>query len=171
MSQTMPNQSAKCLRWRLRQDEGQNLVEYAFVLIISLLMMFGIVEFSRALYAYHFVDHAARETARWAMVNGSDCTGDGSCGAPASASDIQAYVTSIAPPGIDTGSDCGGACLTATATWEAPPGAVATTCAAPLNSPGCVVQVQVSYKFKFVIPIISTAAVTMSSSSEMVIAH
>jgi hypothetical protein len=39
------------------------------------------------------------------------------------------------------------------------------------NYPGCTVEVQVSYKFNFIFPLVRTTPVTLSSSSEMVIVH
>ena len=38
--------------------------------MVFMSMLLGIADFSRALYAYHFVSHAAREAARYAMVRG-----------------------------------------------------------------------------------------------------
>jgi TadE-like protein len=171
-------------------DRGSSLVEYAIVCVISLTMLFGVIDFGRALYAYHFVSNAARTAARWAAVNGSTCGTDGSCTAPVSCSsgscstcpsgctpasqtDVQDYVQMIAPPGINTGSaDCGGsACLSTTATWQAPQWTSANPCVSPLNSPGCTVQVQVSYVFNFLVPLVHKGSITMSSTSEMVIAH
>jgi Flp pilus assembly protein TadG len=164
--------------WRLRQDEGQNLIEYAVVLIFTMLMLFGIMDFGRALYAYHFVSYAAREATRWAAVNGASCADDSSCNGgtyttatgtfmmnsgPASPADIQNYVTGhLVPPGINPAK------VTAVATFTAPPGSPASC---PSNNDGCTVEVHVQYVFNFVAPIISTATVTMSSTSEMVIAH
>ena len=162
-----------------RAEKGNTLIEYALTLIVFLLMMFGIVDFSRALYAYHFVSSAARQATRWAAVNGQTCADDGSCNGTAPmnngtalASDIQNYVANITPPGIDPTK------VTTTPTWTAPTGSpdICTVAVAGLGGPypkypGCTVEVEVQYKFNFVAPIISAATVTMSSTSEMVIAH
>jgi Flp pilus assembly protein TadG len=146
---------------RLKKDEGSTLVEYAVVFILLITMVFGIIGFGDALYSYSFVNHAAREATRWAAVNGANCKTDSSCGAPAKASDVQTYVTNIAPPGIDSSK------VTATATWPSSTGVCSTTS----NAPGCKVNVQVSYSFHFNVPLIRTSALTLSSSSEMVISH
>jgi hypothetical protein len=71
-------------------------------------------------------------------------------------------------------TDCGGSpCLVTTATWQAPQWTdlSQTPCAAPLTSPGCEVQVQVRYNFNFLVPFVHSSSVTMSSTSQMIIAH
>jgi Flp pilus assembly protein TadG len=50
---------------RFRQtDTGQTLVEFAMVLPLMLILMFGIVDFGRAFYVWLTVTNAAREGAR-----------------------------------------------------------------------------------------------------------
>lgn len=177
---------AKHLLAIFRRDEGQNLVEYALILIASLMLLFGIVEFSRALYTYHFVSHAAREGARWAMVNGATCSCDSSCtytpcdnATPnyggATEADVQNYVTTnLLPPGINSSritvsAPCGvkGSSGSGTVCADS-----AASCPSAFpNYPGCTVQVKVEYRFNFIAPIVSVPPITMSSTSEMVIAH
>lgn len=159
---------------RVRGDDGNGLVEYALVFMVFISIVLGIMDFSRALYTYHFLSNVARDATRWAAVNGSACgaqspsnpSGDNSCNGvggmnngPASLSDIKNYVTNITPPGVDPTK------LTTNPSW---PGA--GTCAGQ-NNPGCPVEVQVNYQFNFVVPFISTAPLTLSSSSEMTILH
>jgi len=133
-----------------RRQAGATLVEWAFVFMLLLLLFFGISGFGHMLYVYHFVDHAAKEAARYASVRGATCgtltnssgqaVGDSSCIAANSASstagpttqtDISQYVVNITPPGIDTTSGgCGGSpCLTATVTW--PPQGTGTSDPSP----------------------------------------
>jgi Flp pilus assembly protein TadG len=160
---------------KLKGEDGNNLVEYALVFMFFMSMLLGIVDFSRALYSYHFLSNAAREATRWAAVNGAACgapsssnpAGDNSCNGvggmnngPASESDIQTYVTKITPPGVDSTK------LTTTASWPGS-GAVCSV----VNNPGCPVDVQVSYNFTFVVPFIRTTPLTLSSTSEMIIVH
>lgn len=160
-------------------DDGQNLVEYALVLILSLVLIFGIVDFSRALYTYHFVSHAAREGARWAMVNGANCSCDSSCSFGACGSggaakaDVSTHVTTtLIPPGITSSRvtvtvPCGTSDTDICTDSTTPPCPTAIP-----NAPGCIVQVQVSYSFNFLFPGYTKAATTtFSSTSEMVIAH
>ena len=152
-------------------------MEYAFILMIFMTMLLGIMEFGRALYAYHFVSNAAREATRWAAVNGATCGpppgGDNSCIAgygmntgPATQTDIQNYVTNHTPLGIDPSP----AKLIATATWPVQVSGP-TICTTTQNAAGCTVQVQVSYSFNFIFPFVHTSPLTLSSTSEMVIVH
>lgn len=53
--------------------DGQNLVEFALVVPIFLLFLFGTLEFGWLLYVDHQVTNAAREGARWAAVHGTRC--------------------------------------------------------------------------------------------------
>jgi Flp pilus assembly protein TadG len=168
----------------LRKDEGSNLLEYGLVAILFLTLIFGIMGLGQMLYSYHFVVHAAKEATRFAAVHGSTCTSDGSCTAAASPSDtapVTDFVTSITPEGIASSQ------VTVTPTWPCTSAAAAAACTTAcysavtegvpphtttigpaLNYPGCTVQVQVSYNFTWLFPM---SPVTLSSSSQMVIAH
>jgi Flp pilus assembly protein TadG len=165
----------------IERDDGSTIVETTIALTVFFLMLFAIVEFGRALYAYHFVSNAAREATRFAAVHGKTCNTDadgGSCtptGGPASPGNptpINDFVSTITPPGIDPTK------VTTTPAWpveaDSPTicGAAVTGIGGPYpNYPGCTVQVQVSYVFDFLVPLVHTGSVTLSSTSEMVIAH
>jgi len=181
-----------------RSETGAALVEYAFIVILFLSLIFGISGFGHALFAYHHVNEAAKEATRYAAVRGANCTKDqdgGSCQAsnsasgvagPTSQSDIQAYVASITPPSVDPTK------VVATATWPGPGsppicfhdvtlpnGTVVPK--APDKSPGCTVVVTVAYPYIMNFPLLPVSTTTTSpctqagfclvSSSEMVIAH
>src|ERR1700722_17088172 len=128
--------------------------------------IFGVIEFGRALYTYHFVSYAAREASRWASVRGRSCKVYGSVACPASAADVDDYVTSITPPGIDKNS----ASLLVDTEWVAPPGH-GNNCGAYPKNPGCSVQVTVIYNFKFILPFMPSSTYAMKSTSEMVISQ
>src|SRR4029077_17627636 len=64
---------------KLMGEDGNNLIEYAFVFMFFMSMVLGIVDFSRALYTYHFLSNVAREATRYASVRGSTCNDDSSC--------------------------------------------------------------------------------------------
>jgi Flp pilus assembly protein TadG len=150
---------------RLKGEEGTDLVEFAIMSILLMTLLFGIAGFGHALYAYHFVSNEAREATRWAAVNGSTCTDDGSCAATATGGDIQTYVRNHTPPGIDSTQ------VNAVTTWNPAGSNGPTTCSTTPKAPGCTVEVQVTYNFQFVFPLISTSPLPLSSTSEMVIAH
>ena len=129
----------------LRDDErGAEIIEFAIVSILFLMLAFGVMEFGRAIWMYGTVAHAAREGARFAIVRGSD---SGRTAVPA---DVTSHVAQIA--GGMTG-------LTVTTTWDD-----------PAKDPGSVVQVQVDKDFQPALPIVNLGSFTLSSTSRMVIA-
>lgn len=147
---------------RCAMDErGQNLVEFALVLILALTIIFGVIDFARALYAYEFVAHAAREGTRYAMVRGAQCQ-QTDC----SMTGIQTYVKSLANNiGLDPSAMADPQVTWPSASYNNP------SCATTYNNPGCVVQVQVTYNFKFIFPFLPTITYPMISTSQMVIAQ
>jgi Flp pilus assembly protein TadG len=167
-------------------ETGSTMVEFALVCVLFLTMLFGIIDFGRALYDYHFVSNAARDATRWATVNGSTCADDSSCNGtggmnngPVKKADVQTYVKNLAiAAGLNTNSTgCGGsACLTTTAVCGVSDASncadsVPGTCTTTYDAPGCAVKVQVSYKFNFLSALVNKSSITLSSTSEMVIAH
>jgi hypothetical protein len=56
---------------RRQRDSGQELVEYAIVFPVLMLMLLGIIEFGRIIYSYNAISNAAREGARYAVVPAS----------------------------------------------------------------------------------------------------
>jgi Flp pilus assembly protein TadG len=192
----VPRRAPRRLR-QLKREAGGSLVEYALVFIVCMTILFGIIGFGHMLYAYHFVDHAAKEATRWAAVNGSTCNsdaayssnGNGSCTAPvtcpaagcaactsgcasATTTDITNYVKMITPLGLDSSK------INVTPSW---PGDGTTFCTGTQNGPSCPVQVQVGYAFHFIVPLLPGVSTTtapcanpgicLSSTSQMVIAH
>jgi Flp pilus assembly protein TadG len=175
------------------KQRGSTLVEFAFVIITFTTFLFGIIGFGHALYTYHFLNHEAKEATRWAAVNGSACNSDSSCNGtapmnsgPASASDIDTYVRSHVPTGINgaVGADAASTRLAVNVAWTAPSGSPPICTAATgavANAPGCTVSVTVSYAFKFILPLLPTtttvtgpctaAGLCLSARSTMVIAH
>ena len=146
-------------------ERGSALVEDALVILLLLTLLFGIIGFGHALYTYHFVANAAREATRWASVRGSTCTAlTGGC--PAAASDVQTYVSNVSGMGLK------GSSITATTTWlPSPSASYAPPCATTANAPGCVVQVQVVYQYKFFFPLLPPTGFNMQSTSQMVISQ
>jgi len=162
-------------------DRGSSLVEFALVLTILFMLIFGIMDFSRAVYAYNFLSSAASAGARYAIVRGAACT-TWTTACPASASDVTNYVQGIVPAGIQvtstatcpaSASTAAGA-LTVCASWpgKAGNGSACSQTGGKTNTPGCVVQVQVQYAFKFSLPFLPrTSTYSMTANSQMVIAQ
>jgi Flp pilus assembly protein TadG len=158
----------------LRSEEGANLVEFAFSLGIFLAVTIGIIMLCMALFTYEYVDFAAREATRWAIVRGNQCSISSSsmkyC--DATSTDIQTYVQGLNYPLINTNK------IQATAQWlqvsyskTSPPVASWTLCSDQCNSPGNEVQVLVSYPYTMTIPFAGSYSFTISSSSTMVISQ
>jgi Flp pilus assembly protein TadG len=147
---------------RLRNEDGQSVLETALSAIAVLTLFLGVMEMCLALYAYHFVSEAAREGTRYAMVRGSSCSGFPSA-CPALASDVQDYIKGLGFPGIDASA------MTVTTTWPTT-GSSCTPSSLPCNNPGNLVQVTVQYQFS--IPFVpSSNTLTMTSTSEMAISQ
>lgn len=134
--------------------------ETAIVMAVLLAVMFGIIDFGRALYTYGFVAQSAREGARFAIVRGSQCDSTKVSPCPASSSDVQTYVRGLSIGATNASN------ISATLTWPSCPGAVTGT-----NSPGCVAKVTVTYPFAFIAPFVSTGSINLTSSSQMVISQ
>jgi Flp pilus assembly protein TadG len=166
-------------------EQGSTLVEFALVSTLLCTLMFGIMEFGHAMYAYHFISNAAREATRYASVRGSTFAGTAcsnpppvaySCEAQGGASgDITAYVNSIVAPGIyvNKNASSGTAGYLGVSTKWNPSGAPGTCPATPSGgeNPGCFVQIQVTYTYGFTLPFVSkdVSSITMTSTSETMI--
>jgi len=138
------------------RQRGASMVELALVATVFLMLIFGIMDFGRALFTYHGVADAAREGSRWAMVRGSTCPAAACPSGAATSSDIQTYVRSR------NGTLMTPSNITVTATWSG-----GGTCGAAHPDPGCVVAVTVTYPFHYAE--LSFADVTMTSTSKMYI--
>jgi hypothetical protein len=56
----------------IRKEEGQSLTEFALVLPLLLLLICGILDFGRVMYAYLHLNMAAQETVRLAGLGKAD---------------------------------------------------------------------------------------------------
>lgn len=99
--------SAASRRSPSRPEGGATLVEFALVVMVLMVLVLGVIDFSRALYVYHFVDHAAKSATRWAAVNGYTCAQDGSCPYGPSGAQTNDVYTYIANCGVGSSSACG----------------------------------------------------------------
>ena len=122
-------------------ERGSQLIEFGIVSILFFTLVFGTMEFGRAMWTYDTIAHAAREGVRYAIVRGAES------GRAATATDVESYVQSRA---------MGMTALAVTTTWE------------PDNEPGSVVQVRVESLFEPVLPLFPP--MTLTSTSRMVIA-
>jgi Flp pilus assembly protein TadG len=166
-----PIGSISTRRSRKPRERGATLLEFAFALVITLVLMFGMIDFACALYSFHFVSEAAREGTRFASVRGADSCGSSVTPCQASSADIQAYVMQLVPLGINSAQ------VNVNPTWV---GSLPMCGPPPQDYPGCTVQVQVTYSFNYLfpssfynLPPVSFQATTidMSSTSQMTISR
>ena len=138
-------------------QRGSALAEFAVVSMAALMVIFGIIDFGRAIYTYHLVSNGARLGARYAIVHGAAaCAG----GTP---DPLQSFVSSQAPL-VGAG--------TLAVTTTCPGGNTGcTSSSSPFNGTGCLVTVNVRYSFRFLIPLVSMLTLPMTSTSAMVIAQ
>jgi hypothetical protein len=151
-------------------QRGSVLVEFAIVSMAALTLIFGIIDFGRAIYTLHLVSEVSREGARYAIVNGAAaCPG----GSP-NPDPLQSYVSAQAPlagPGsLTITTTCANATICASGSdTNCSNASGCTASAAPFNAPGCLVSVRVDYTFHFLLPIVALQTLPMSSTSTMVI--
>ena len=159
--------------FRCAGEDGSTLVEMAIASTLFLAVLFGIIQACWAIYAYNFVNAAAREAARYAIVRGNTYSGT-NCASPGfancvaqagSTGDIAQFVRNFAYPGIDS------SLITTTTTWPGTVSPSACPSVAPCNNPGNLVQVVVSYPYSFHIPFVPSASFTMASTSQLVISQ
>lgn len=134
------------------------MIEFALSVSALLLVLFGIIDFGRAMYTDHALANVARQGSRWAIVRGSKCT---LSGCPAQSADVQTYVRGLNTPLLDANS------ITVTAAWPGNTGCSVTT--GQKNARGCIVTVTVSYPFNYLM--LPIASHTLTSTSQMVISH
>ena len=178
-----------------KSQRGATLVEYAFVALFVLSLMFGISGFGHFLYIYHAISNSAKEGTRWASVNGATCNQDSTCNGvngmnngPALTADIEAYVRARLPVsvvssasqtyihaefGTQTGSPdvCTKAVKDTTGVLYGP----------EAKYPGCTVSVTISYPYNFSFPLLPTVTATtapclqpgwcITTTSQQVISH
>ena len=161
------------------RPRGQSLVEFALVLPIFLLLLFGLVDGGRLVYHHSVLSQAAREGARLASVEASWIgSTDAGCGStngptcPASATAMKTDIVTaanrmITPFSSVTSADvfvrCDASGGTPTGNWTG------STCSS--NASGNVASVRVTGTFRPITPVISQLIgnVAMSASTSMVI--
>lgn len=132
---------------RLRDESGQALVEFAFVLIMMITLFVGMVDFARVFLQYQVITDAAREAARKAVVNDAKYQGQSAL----IFSEINSF---LAASGIDTDGAVLGACTS--------PGSVPVVTVSECDWDGATgitasVGIAVPYEFALVGPFIGWA--------------
>jgi hypothetical protein len=177
-------------RSRGRGQHGQGLVEFALVLPVFALALFGLLDVGRLVYTNSALSQAAREGARLAATEaawvGSSCgTGTYAPVCPASVADLMTHVTTAVNgmtvglgPVTDVHISCNSGASGDTAPsddWTDAPGGGGNGCqdgaGNPLGAAGELVSVRVEYTYQPMTPIISSivGAVPLSGSATMVV--
>lgn len=149
-----------CLR-KSSRCRGQSLVEFAMASVVTLMLLFGVIEVSRILLVYTTISDAARLGARYAITHGTAANG-----APTSTdvstmqSNVQTVVKSFLGPATVNPT-----AATITTTFPSLSCGV-TSCSG--TTPGNLVQVTVSYPYDVLFSYIPIS-VTVASTSEGVI--
>jgi Flp pilus assembly protein TadG len=161
-------------RWQRFEDDesGSGLIDFAVTASVLMMVIFGILDCSRALYADHYVSEMARHATRYAMVRGSTwaatCSSSTiySCNAGSGttgSANVSNYVKSITPVGVSISH------LTVTTTWPGQTATGATASCTVANSPGCIVTSHLSYNFNFVLPFLPKSTMVLTSTSSVTI--
>ena len=140
-------------------QRGSTVVEFALSVLVLLSLVFGVMDFGRALYAYHAVCYGARQGVRFAIVNGA------ASNSPASASTIATQVenaSSLNPSALavnPTSPNTSPGAMNVYVTWN------------PNNKSGSTVQVEAQYNYQFMFPLLRLSPTTLTSTSQMVISQ
>ena len=156
---------------------GQSLVEFALVLPVFLLLLFGLIDMGRYVYLNSTLSQAAREGARVAAVEaywmGHTDTGCGTAGGPVCPANLTVLRTDVlsganrmmAPFGSILAADL----YTSCDVGSAPSPVTSKTCSS--QSIGGVASVRVVTVFRPITPVISSLfpSITTQASATMVI--
>src|SRR4051794_19674613 len=136
---------------------GPALVEFALVLPILLLMIFGIVDAGRLIFTYNTISNAARDGARVAIVNQSPSGTDTCDTLSATAWPTGCAITSGVTLGLAPGD--------VTVAYRDP----TDTAACPSMSIGCIAVVTVNGHFQAITPVIGQiiGPTNLSSTTKM----
>lgn len=147
---------------------GQALTEFAFVLPIFLLILYGIIEFGRYVYTVQMLNNAAREGARYAIVHGSDslCPSGPMPGGVTNWCDpngdkVVAAVRSFSIGVVSSISFPSQTC----------PSSPANPCWSTSNQRGDTVTVIAATTFRTILPLPLLPAITVEGSSTLVVNH
>lgn len=127
----------------LRQEDGSTLVEFALVLPIALLLLFGALQCSLALFSYCNATYACSVAARYASLHSTASL------VPATAATVESATRALL--------------------WTAPANASVQTAWTPANSVGGTVTVTVRETLPFAIPFTSLHQFSVGSTTQRII--
>ena len=168
---------------RRRRARGQTLVEFALVFPVFVLVLFGLIDVGRLVYANSVLSQAAREVVRVGAVEAGwigNPNNDPSCNQPggpvcaATAEALQSDVATAANRMVAGTGTITNVYVSCTAPGSAPTGAWTTGGCDPSNgqnTTGYLISVRVVFIFTPITPVIAqlVQTVTLSGSATMVI--
>lgn len=129
-------------------SSGQAMVEFAMVVTVYLLLLFGIMMMTLSVYYYNTVCSAAREAVRYAIVHSP------SSASPATTAQIQQIA-------INNAVNLVSSQLTVTVSWPA-----------DANLPSQKdAEVNVSYQYQLHVPFMSAVTMTVASTAQMLVSQ
>jgi len=162
-----PVTSRKASRSRgLPRDGGQGLVEFALVIPVIMLLIFGAVDLGRAVYAYNTIANAARDGARVAAVNQIETSPD--CNEDRPVEDPLNPHWSIKRCAAGSALTLGVQQSAVTVEYHTPSGTSLTCTSSTLNV-GCIAAVTVHYTYTPMTPVIGDLVgnIAINSTSQM----
>jgi len=135
-------------RVRSESAAGQAMVEFAMVVTVFLLMLFGIMMMTMAVSNYNTVSSAAREAVRYAIVHSPKSA------SPATNAQIQqiAYNNAV---------NLNSSQMTVSVSWPADPKLTSQLDA----------QVSVSYQYSLHVPFMTALTMTVASTAQMLVSQ
>ena len=128
------------------REHGGTVLELGLVIALVMVLCVGIIDMGRAIHAYSALTHAAGRAARWAAVRSAQSED------PASAAMVEAKalgdVVGLDPERIAVVTD-----------W------------APVNSPGGVVSVRMTYDYEPLTPLVPSDLIRLTGASQITISH
>lgn len=135
------------------RERGQVIVEFALAASLALFLIFGVIDFGRALFADDLVAGAARVGTRFAIVNATACK--------ASKTTCEAAIVDYVKSKMSAG-DAALLIPTPAIVWQ-------QVNSADCYDAGCSVKITIDYKFSFAA--LPFASRTLSSTSQMAISQ
>ncbi len=131
------------LRKVRRREEAQSLAEFALILPMFLIMIFGIIDFGMGLRAYVTLSSATREGARYGVVGNQAGTfisgGTGDCDGTTATSIVGKVCSTMNGLGLENMQ---------TVTTECPPSVTSPPCA-----PGSPIEVSAEDRYHYITPV------------------
>ena len=70
MNTSLQGTNSTTVRIRRRSESGQAFIEFTFVVLMLIIMLFGLIDFGRAIYEHEVLTNLSREGARLALGRG-----------------------------------------------------------------------------------------------------